>query len=317
MRLLAVAFASALLLAGCASAPPQGGALASVRSPDGKPPAAVPPKGDLSSHIQKTRALSAAARPPLEGADSVEHRYPDLKRALDRASAVPTAGNLSAAGDAYLALGIRDQAYDRYLRASELDPSSAAAWDGMARIWRDWNLPRVALGDAVRAVYFAPTSAPAHNTLGSILQALDRGDLARAEFERALQLDPTAAYAANNLCYSWLSAGRGDVALAWCRRALALAPTMAPARNNLALAYGVLGDSKHAAEEFAAAGDAPSADFNLGILYMAGGKFDEAAAAFRRAAARAPGLPMVSERLEQARRLAVGGAGTEDEHGRR
>jgi Flp pilus assembly protein TadD len=81
-----------------------------------------------------------------------------------------------------------------------LNPRSAAAFDELARIWRDAGVPNLALPDATRAVYFAPTSAEAHNTLGTVLAMLGQLELARREFGRALALDPGAEYARTNLC---------------------------------------------------------------------------------------------------------------------
>ena len=40
------------------------------------------------------------------------------------------------------------------------------------RVWRDWGLPALALGDAHRAIYYAPQSASARNTYGTVMQAL-------------------------------------------------------------------------------------------------------------------------------------------------
>lgn len=220
-------------------------------------------------------------------------------------------------GDAYRAAGILDRAFNQYSLASKLEPRNAAAWDRMARIWRDWGFPDLALGSASRAVFFARGSAAAHNTLGTILEALDRPREARAEFERALALDPQAAYALNNVCYSWITDGNGAVAGEACRRALAIAPDLAPARNNLALAYAVQGDLQGAEREFAVSSSPAAQAYNLGILHMAQRRFGAAAAAFSRAASLQPGLPLVAERARQARRLANANLDAEDDDGRR
>ena len=104
----------------------------------------------------------------------------------------------------------------------------------MARIWRDWGFPNLALPHAYRAVPRADRRVP-HNTLGTILWSLGHGDEARAEFERALKLDACAAYALNNLCYSWLMEARDIGSSGRLPAALALAPNFTVARNNLGL----------------------------------------------------------------------------------
>ena len=75
----------------------------------------------------------------------------------------------------------------------------AAAWDGLARIWRDWGYPGLGLGDAHRAVWADPSSPVTRNTLGTILQLLGKTHEARDQFARAVALDPGAAYAHYNL----------------------------------------------------------------------------------------------------------------------
>lgn len=132
----------------------------------------------------------------------------------------------------YLELGILDLASDHFTRAAELNPRDAIAYEGLARIWRDWRFPNLGLGDAVRAVYYAPGWPAAHNTLGTILTALGRAAEARRAYERALALDPQAAYVFSNLCYLSLLDGQPTKALAECRAALAIDPDLRAAREN-------------------------------------------------------------------------------------
>lgn len=283
----------AVLLAGCASLRSQ-----QVTRPSIRPAAETPPV--------------PAAHPPRSEPNTLERRYPDLRQAIDRAVASPTAGNRRRAGHAYLAAGILDQAYDQYAAAARLDPGDASAWDGMARIWRDWGFPGLALPDAIRAVFHAPASSPAHNTLGTVLFALGRREEARVEFERALSLDPSAAYAANNVCYSHVTAGTGDAAVEACRLAVSLAPGLVPAGNNLALAYAARGDVARARYEFTATGGAAAGAYNLGVVYMGLSRYGAAEAAFRSAASGRDGLPAAAGRAVQARRLAEAHSTGED-----
>jgi tetratricopeptide (TPR) repeat protein len=332
MRPFGLAFIATLLVAGCATVRPS-----EVTRPSAQPavgqaadPAAGQEAGpatsgsavtvggeDLSSYIRKVQALSSKARLARTEPETLEQVSPGLAAALALASATPTPRNLDLAGDAYRNANILDQAYGKYAEASRLDPSNAAAWDGMARIWRDWGFPALALPDAWRAVYHAPDSPASHNTLGTVFYALGRTHEARAEFERALALDAGASYALNNLCYSWVTEGDSARAVGTCSQALALAPDLRPARNNLALAYAEQGDIEGARRQFAALGSPAARDFNMGIVHMAEGDFDAAAAAFARAAALEPGLPLLAERARQARQLAAGTPGTGGDDGRR
>ena len=72
----------------------------------------------------------------------------------------------------YRERGVLDAAYRNFNRAIALNPRDAAAYEGLARVWRDWGLPALALGDAYRATYYAPQSASARNTYGTVMQAL-------------------------------------------------------------------------------------------------------------------------------------------------
>jgi superkiller protein 3 len=258
----------------------------------------------LSSYIQELRARSAHAVPRGSGTDTPERRDPALAQALAEVQVFPTLENNRRAAEAYFAAGILDQAYRYFEQAAKIDPKDPGAADGIARIWRDWKFPHLALPHAHRAVSWAPASPVPHNTLGTILWALGRGKEARAEFERALELDATAAYALNNLCYSWLMEADTDAAAGACRAALAVAPEFTAARNNLALAHAQVDDTSGAEAQFAAAGSPAAAQYNIGIVHLARRRFQAAAAAFDRAAALQPGFAMAEVRALRARRLA-------------
>jgi tetratricopeptide (TPR) repeat protein len=311
-----VVLAVTLLASACASARP-----ADVAPPSTQPasrPTFVPADGtkDVSSNLPTVRARPLEPRPASASPATVERSSPALSEALAWLSVDPTPENRVAVGDAYRGAGILDQAFEQYSQASKLEPRNAAAWDGMARIWRDWGYPDRAMGSASRAVSFAPHSAAAHNTLGTIFEALEKHREARAEFERALVLEPQAAYALNNVCHSWVAEGNGTAAAAACRRALILEPNLAPARNNLALAYAVQGDLQAAEREFAVARSPAALAYNLGVLHMARRHYGAAAAAFSRAAALEPGMPLAAERARQAHQLALAHPDGENDNGR-
>jgi Flp pilus assembly protein TadD len=187
-------------------------------------------KASSASHrVAEIRPASSASLLP-----TVEASDPALSAALLRLAIVDTPDAHRIVAERYRTLGILDMAYDHFLRASQLDPADAAAYEGLARIWRDWGFPSFGVPDASRAVYYAPSSASAHNTLGTLLAALGQHGEPRREYERAVQLDPLAAYALNNLCYLSFMEGATSKALAECRAALAVDPELVAARGTLA-----------------------------------------------------------------------------------
>ena len=177
------------------------------------PPAAAPES--LSEYMQKIRHLSANARPlnKNEAAEMLETRDPAIAAELLLVSSQPTAERYRSLAERYRERGVLDAAHRNFNRAIALNPRDAAAYEGLARVWRDWGLPALALGDAHRATYFAPQSASARNTYGTVMQALGRYDDARVAYELASRLDSKGAYAVNNLCYLAFLGGRIDSAI--------------------------------------------------------------------------------------------------------
>jgi len=277
------------------------------------PPRAAPAAGEaadsLEVYIGKVRRLSAAAPPKRAPGPTVETENDEVRTALHALGAGETAARHRRVAEAYRLAGILDLAYDHFSAASRLDSRDPAAYDGLARIWRDWGLPHLGLGDAQRALYYAPASASAHNTFATLLYALDQKAAARREFEQALALEPAAAYVWTNLCYASFQAGAFSAAGDQCRRALTLDPGSAAAHNNLGLVYTATGHPQLAAAEFAAVGDAATSQFNAGIALSAGQRYADAALAFDSAERLRPGWALAGERARQARRLSrAGGA---------
>ncbi len=132
----------------------------------------------LETFIGKVRTISS--QPARSSALTLEAQDPVLAKALLLLEAAPSAARHRAVADAYMRLGISDQAHEHLSAAVKLEPRDAASWDRMARIWRDWGLPHLGLTDAHRAVYFAPASPVVHNTLGTILHALGRRTMRHA-----------------------------------------------------------------------------------------------------------------------------------------
>ena len=263
------------------------------------------PEDSLQAHMEKVRQLSAAARPAGATAVAVtlDSRDVELAAALLELKASPTAESHLAVGELYRRRGVLDAAYRHYNAAVKLEPHNAAAYEGLARTWRDWKLPALAAGDAARARYYAPASPSIQNTFGTIMQALGRRDDARFAYEQARRLDSGATYALNNLCYLSFVEGRMQIAVEQCSAAIAMDPALKSAHYNLALAYAASGEMGLARAAFAEAGDPAETSFNLGILHMARRDYISAAAAFDAASRARPALNIARERAQQARAL--------------
>ena len=247
-----------------------------------------PPDDSLAVFMDKVRAKSERARPPANRVKTVEASDPSLAEALVALEIQPTAVNHRTVAARYVRLGILDQAHEHFSTAVALDSTDAASWDGLARIWRDWGFPHLALSDAYRAVYYAPDSPIVHNTLGTVLQALGQRPAARAQFEHALALDVTAAYALSNLCHAWRLDGNASKAADACQHALQLQPGLEPARNNLALAYEAAGDLPSALATLGASTDAARGAYNKGLLHLARREYRDALQSFDVARAERP-----------------------------
>jgi tetratricopeptide (TPR) repeat protein len=219
-----------VLITGCASVP--GGA-----------PAVEQVDAVLAAHARERTAIQAGEAVPLtdvsaahpgtqrsktstSGAELAEQWSPALGAAVARHAADPTVRSEVELAQVYRDAGILDQAYDHYEAATRLNPREAAAWDGLARIWRDWGYPGLGLGDAHRAVWADPSSPVARNTLGTILQLLGKTREARDQFARAVALDPGAAYAHYNLAMVYVGQQQYVAAAEAFERAAAIDPSL-------------------------------------------------------------------------------------------
>jgi Flp pilus assembly protein TadD len=263
------------------------------------------PSADLGDFVKRLRAVQANARTNVTLGTTIESQNPVLASALLKVSMAPTAENHRLVAEAYRAAGISDFAYRHFRRALQVSSCDSAALEGLARLWRDWNMPDLALADAHRAVYCAPSSASARNTLGTVLLSVGHLDKARKAFEWALRLDSSAAFAHNNMCYAALQEGDGTAAQQACERALAIDPALTAAQTNLALAYALQGRVAEAEGRLQARADTAAGLYNVGMLRMALQQYDGAAEAFELAAAARPSLADAARRAAQARSKAA------------
>jgi Flp pilus assembly protein TadD len=202
---------------------------------------AVPPP--RASDLEEKKSSPASVRPKIAAATAtLEQMDATLSAALLRLTVLPNAENHRLVGEGYLRLHVIDLAYDHFQAALRLSSDDAAAYDGLARVWRDWGFPNLGLSDASRAVYYAPRSAAVRNTLGTLLLQLGQLDAARDAFDTALTFEPEAGYILNNLCYLDLAQGHSADALRSCNEAVRLDPNLTVARNNLILARAAAGE---------------------------------------------------------------------------
>lgn len=296
---------AATLLAGCATRGPRA---ATPATPSVADSTNLSKNASLREYIQKVRRLSASAKPPAakDAAETLETRDPALAAALLQLMAAPTAERHRLIAERYLELGVLDSAYRHFNDALALNPRDGDAYEGLARVWRDWGVPELAVGDAHRATFYAPQSASAQNTFGTVMQALGNYSDARSAYEQASRLDPLAAYAINNLCYLAFVGGRIDDAVEKCAAALRLDPSLTAARNNLALAYAASGRIDAARAQFLDGTDRASGLYNTGIVYLAAGDERSALASFDAASRARPTFNISRERAELIRaRLAL------------
>ncbi len=147
----------------------------------------------VPTQLPPIRALASNSVTTAEGTQ------PELRDGLSSLQRAPSAAAHLRVASAYAHAGVYDLAIEHFDRALGLDARLAGAYDGRARVWREWHLLAPALSDATRAVYYAPRSPEVRNTMGTVLLALSDRTAAAAAFRCALALDPTAAYALANL----------------------------------------------------------------------------------------------------------------------
>jgi Tfp pilus assembly protein PilF len=306
-RIVALVLGAALT-SGCATG--TGASLTTKIAKQGKPaldvggpsPASISP---LQEHMRIIRQLSARRVMRESAGANAESVDLQLAAALRLAAAIPSAENHLGVAHEYFRLGILDTAYSFGNRALLQNPRFAEAHELLARIWRDWEFPKLGIGPAWRATYFAPASAAAENTLGTLLDAIGEPAQARRAFARALLLDARAGWALNNLCFVELRLDRLVEARSHCQAALDVDPRMTAARNNLALTFVASGDAAAARQAFLATGNPAAAAYNRGIVHMANKEYIGAAEAFEEAIAARPAFTAAKARAHEARMLTL------------
>ncbi len=262
---------------------------------------------ELDRYIAAVRSRAEDVKPPAhpDRAVTLESTDREIKAAQLNLSVFPTGAAHRRLAEAYARRRVLDAAYDQFSAALAIDPRDAAAFDGRARVWREWGFPNLGLNDIHRAIYYAPASAVPLNTLGTLLLSLGQTADARRVFGQAILKDPAATYATNNLCFATVVSGDGPAAVAACERAADAQPGPGVTRTNLALAHVVAGDLPTALRLMSRQGRSTLATYDLGEALLGLGRYPEAAAAFDEAAQGYPGFTAAIQRARTARRLAA------------
>ena len=143
VRLVIPALVVAVASSGCAARESR---LTSRFVKPGKPtvsfdePVQGPPK-QLHEYMQEVRKRQAKAAPKSSLLPTLETRDSGLAKALLLVAMQDTAANHRAVSAAYRDAGVLDYAFRHLQRAVALNRCDAAAYDGMARLWRAWGRP--------------------------------------------------------------------------------------------------------------------------------------------------------------------------------
>jgi len=129
-------------------------------------------------------------------------------------------------GDAYAMNGDLQAGLESYLRATEIDPTSATLWRLLADFSTLYNMQveDVGLPAAQKAVDLSGEEPLALDTLGWTLALLDRYSWAQDVLEHALRLDPELAQGHLHLGIVYMQTDNWAIARVHIRRALELDP---------------------------------------------------------------------------------------------
>ena len=172
-----------------------------------------------------------------------------------------------------------------------------AAYDRALSYLND-KQPAPAMTALQEAISVNPSSPVYRDTLGVVLLELGRPDMAVEHFKKAVELDPIYADAYFHLGTALAEARRWEEAVTAYKKALSLPTLTIPesANQNLGLALYHLKRYQEAEQtlRFAISLDPrlQAAYYNLGLVFLAENRKEEAKAAFRQASQLAPDTPV-------------------------
>jgi superkiller protein 3 len=172
-----------------------------------------------------------------------------------------------------------------------------AAYDRALSYLND-RQPAPAMTALQEAISVNPNQAVYRDTLGVVLLELGRPDMAIEHFQKAVEIDPIYADAYFHLGTALAEARKWDDAVAAYKKALSLPTLTIPesANQNLGLALYHLKRYQEAEQtlRFAISLDPKlqAAYYNLGLVFVAENRKEEAKAVFRQATQLAPDSPV-------------------------
>jgi Tfp pilus assembly protein PilF len=187
-----------------------------------------------------------------------------------------------------------------------------AAYDRALSYLND-KQPAGALASLQEAININPSNAIYRDTLGVVLLELGRPDMALEHFKKAIELNPMYADAHFHMGTALAESRRWDEAVVSYRKALELPTLTIPetANQNLGLALYHLKKYREAEQtlRFAISLDPKmqTAYYNLGLVFIAENRRDEAKAAFRQARRLGPDSPVGQAALDRLKAMGEGG----------
>jgi serine/threonine protein kinase/tetratricopeptide (TPR) repeat protein len=189
------------------------------------------------------------------------------------------------------------ESIDQYLKAIEIDPNYALAYQGLALAYRSspaygYMSPQDAIPKAKEAAQKAlsldPSLSTAYASLASIKATYDWDFAgAEAEYKRAIQMSPNNAETHYSYGNFLVAMGRTDEALVELRNALQIDPLSLNTQTNIGWALYIAGRYDEAAAQIRQVIDRDPtfarAYLNLGEILQEQGKNDEAIAAIQKA----------------------------------
>jgi superkiller protein 3 len=181
---------------------------------------------------------------------------------------------------------------------SEVQKLQARAAYDRALSYLNDKQPAPAMTALQEAISVNPNQAVYRDTLGVVLLELGRPDMAIEHFQKAVEIDPIYADAYFHLGTALAEARKWDDAVAAYKKALSLPTLTIPesANQNLGLALYHLKRYQEAEQtlRFAISLDPKlqAAYYNLGLVFVAENRKEEAKAVFRQATQLAPDSPV-------------------------
>jgi serine/threonine protein kinase/tetratricopeptide (TPR) repeat protein len=210
-----------------------------------------------------------------------------------------------AAGLLNLVPGSYERSVEEYQRATQLDPTSAEAWNGLARAREQAGQPAAAVAAFEKAIALQPDYYRPINDLGAFYRRLGNAAEAEKQWVRLIALVPNRLEGHANLGGLYGDVGRYDEAERELRRALELEPRSRPVLNNLGALYQYMQREEDAVQYFERArAVGPETNvlwLNLGDSYRRLGREADAAAAYRRARELTEPVLLAAPRDAQAR----------------